>query len=103
MRDAFRNVKRNRGAAGIDRISIELFENSLEQNWLALRRCLRDGTYSSRPLRRTHIPKGNGISPLLANIALNAFDGQLDPAGIRFVRYADDFVVLCQSEDKVEE
>src|SRR5437868_6144127 len=30
MLDAFRNVKRNRGAAGIDKVSITLFENNLD-------------------------------------------------------------------------
>ena len=40
-------------------------------------------------------PQGGVISPLLANIALNHLDWQLDAAGYRFVRYADDFVVLC--------
>ena len=33
MHTAFRNVKRNRGAAGIDKVSITLYENNLEQNW----------------------------------------------------------------------
>jgi group II intron reverse transcriptase/maturase len=225
MWHAFRNVKRNRGAAGVDKISIQLFENNLEQNLLALMRRLKDGTYQSLPLRRLHIPKGDGktrplgipavrdrvaqevvrqllsplferifhndsygfrpargchmavqrvielhqqgcnhvldadikgffdniphevimagvaaevadgnilriverflkagvmedgvrsptsmgtpqggvISPLLANIALNSLDWQLDAAGFRFVRYADDFVVLCETEDKVKE
>ena len=60
MRNAFRNVKRNRGAAGVDKISIQLFENNLDQNLLALMRCLKDGTYQSHPLRRVHIPKGDG-------------------------------------------
>jgi len=225
MWDAFRSVKRNRGVAGIDKVSIQLFENNLEQNLLALMRCLKDGTYQSHPLRRVHIPKGDGktrplgipavrdrvaqevvrlllnplfeqifhddsygfrpgrgchmavervmalhqqghkyvldadikgffdniphavimeglaaevadgnilriverflkagvmedgvlsptrmgtpqggvISPLLANIALNNLDWQLHNAGFRFVRYADDFVVLCETEDKVKE
>jgi group II intron reverse transcriptase/maturase len=225
MWTAFRSVKRNRGVAGIDKVSIQLFEKNLDQNLLALMRCLKDGTYQSHPLRRVHIPKGDGktrplgipavrdrvaqevirqllsplfeqifhndsfgfrpgrgchmavervlqlhqqgykyvldadikgffdniphavimaglaaevadgnilriverflkagvmedgvrsptlmgtpqggvISPLLANIALNSLDWQLDAAGFRFVRYADDFVVLCESEDKVKE
>src|ERR1700687_3923779 len=34
MRQAFRNVKRNRGAAGIDRVSIELYQHNLEENLL---------------------------------------------------------------------
>jgi len=57
---AFRNVKRNRGAAGIDKVSIVLYENNLGQNLLALMRRLKDGSYRSLPLRRVHIPKGDG-------------------------------------------
>jgi group II intron reverse transcriptase/maturase len=222
---AFRNVKRNRGAAGIDKVSIALYQSNLEQNLLALMRRLKDRSYRPLPLRRVHIPKGDGktrplgipavrdrvaqevirlllsplferifhddsygfrptrgchqavqrvlqlhrqgykyvldadikgffdniphavimagvaaevadgnilqiverflkagvmeeggfqptrlgtpqggvISPLLANIALNGLDWQMDNAGYRFVRYADDFVVLCQTEAQVKE
>jgi RNA-directed DNA polymerase len=222
---AFRNVKRNRGAAGIDKVCIHLYESNLQQNLLGLMRRLKDRTYRPLPLRRVHIPKGDGktrplgipavrdrvaqevlrlllsplferifhddsygfrparnchqavervielhrqgythvldadikgffdniphavimagvcaevadgnilqiverflkagvmedgafqptrlgtpqggvISPLLANIALNSLDGHLHDAGFRFVRYADDFVVLCQSLEQVKE
>jgi group II intron reverse transcriptase/maturase len=225
MYRAFRNVRRNRGAAGIDRESIAAFEINLEANLLALMRRLKEGTYQPLPLRRVHIPKGQGqtrplgipavrdrvaqevvrlllsplferifhddsygfrpdrnchmavqqvlelhqqgytyvldadikgffdnlphqvimaavaaevadgtildlverflkagvmeegvlqpttvgtpqggvISPLLANIALNSLDWQLHDAGYRFVRYADDFVVLCRTEVQVQE
>jgi RNA-directed DNA polymerase len=48
-------------------------------------------------------PQGGVISPLLANIALNSLDWQLHDAGYRFVRYADDFVVLCRNEVQVQE
>jgi group II intron reverse transcriptase/maturase len=220
----FRSVKRNRGAAGIDRVSIAMFEANLEQNVLALKRRMRNGSYRPLPLRRVEIPKAPGktrplgipavrdrvaqesvrfllssifesifhndsygfrpkrschlavqrvlelhrqgyrhvldadikgffdnlphhvlmrgvteqvadggildliekflkagvivdgkfqptpvgtpqggvISPLLANIALNSLDWLLDQAGYRFVRYADDFVVLGQSEAQVK-
>lgn len=223
MLTAFRNVKRNRGAAGIDKVSIRLFENNLDQNLLALMRQLKDRSFQPLPLRRVHIPKGDGktrplgipavrdrvaqevlrlllsplferifhddsygfrperdchlavervlelhrqgythvldaditgffdniphevimaglaaevadgnilglverflkagvmeegvfqptgkgtpqggvISPLLANIALNSLDWQLHDAGYRFVRYADDFVVLATSAAEV--
>jgi RNA-directed DNA polymerase len=221
---AFRNVKSNRGAAGIDKVSITMFEANLEQNLLALARRLKNGSFRPFPLRRVDIPKGQGktrplgipavrdrfaqdvvrhllsplferifhddsygfrpkrschmavqkvlelhrlgykyvldadikgffdnlphqvimngvaahvadggildliekflkagvmvngkfqptlvgtpqggvISPLLANIALNGLDWQLHDAGYRFVRYADDFVVLCQTEVQVK-
>jgi RNA-directed DNA polymerase len=225
MHLAFGNVRRNRGAAGIDRESIEAFEINLEDNLLALMRRLKDRSYKPLPLRRVWIPKGQGqtrplgipavrdrvaqevvrlllsplferlfhddsygfrpgrgchmavqkvlelhqqgythvldadikgffdnlphhvimaavsaevadgnilglverflkagvmedgafqptavgtpqggvISPLLANIALNSLDWQLHDAGYRFVRYADDFVVLCKTEVQVQE
>ena len=48
-------------------------------------------------------PQGGVLSPLLANIALNFLDWQLDQAGYRFVRYADDFVILCRSKHRAEE
>ena len=43
------------------------------------------------------------ISPLLANIVLNHLDWQLHERGYHFVRYADDFVVLCQTRAQAEE
>lgn len=43
------------------------------------------------------------ISPLLANIVLNLLDWQLQQRGIRFVRYADDFVLFCPTRADAEE
>ncbi len=227
MRAAFRAVKRNRGAAGVDRVSISMFEANLRENLDALMRDLKSGSYRPRPLRRVHIPKGprspklrplgipvvrdrvaqevvrrllapifeptfhatsfgfisgrnchmaiqrvlelhdegfrvvldadiqgffdniphrvimravaaevadgnilrlvesflsagvmeegvfkpttvgtpqgGVISPLLANIVLNHLDWQLDAAGYRFARYADDFVVVCQTPEEAQE
>ena len=48
-------------------------------------------------------PQGGVISPLLANIVLNRLDWRLHQAGYRFVRYADDFVVLCQNDQQAQE
>jgi group II intron reverse transcriptase/maturase len=47
-------------------------------------------------------PQGGPISPLLANIVLNRFDWHLAQAGYRFVRYADDFVILCRTKHDAE-
>ena len=61
MHRAFRNVRKNRGAAGIDKMSIAMFEANLEQNLLALMRDLKTrGAFQALPLRRTYIPKGPG-------------------------------------------
>ena len=44
------------------------------------------------------VPQGEAISPLLANIYLDPLDKQFEQSGITFVRYADDYVVLCDTE-----
>jgi group II intron reverse transcriptase/maturase len=227
MRAAFQAVKRNRGAAGVDKVSIDMFAANLEENLAALMRELKSGSFRPLPLRRVHIPKGPGstklrplgipvvrdrvaqevlrrllapifepqfhdasygfipgrnchqaieqvlelhrqgykvvldadiqgffdnlphsiimeavaaevadgnilrlveqfltagvmedgvfkpttigtpqggvISPLLANIVLNRLDWQLHEAGYHFVRYADDFVVVCQHQQQAQE
>lgn len=225
MVEAFKSVKRNRGAAGIDRVSIEMFEANLDDNLLALMNDLKQGTLVPKPLRRVFLPKAPGvfrplgipavrdrvgqevlrrllspvfesrfhpdsfgfrpernchqaiervlelrqqdfgfvldadiqgffdnlphsvimqalasvvadgnilrlvekflnagvmengvfkpttvgtpqggvISPLLANIALDSLDWVLEAQGLQFVRYADDFVVLCQSDSQAKE
>ncbi len=225
MREAFRAVKRNRGAAGIDKVSIAMFEENLDANlaalmkdlktrnsfvpkplrrvWIAkdpqgkklrplgipavrdrvaqevIRRLLEpifeplfhDCSFGFRPKRSCHLairqvlafheagycvtldadisgffdniphklivgavaeevadgnilnlierflaagvmengifkptsigtPQGGVISPLLANIVLNKLDWRLSQAGYRFVRYADDFVVVCQTREQ---
>ena len=60
MTAAFGSVKRNRGAAGVDKVSIGMFEANLEQNLLALMRDLKGGTFQPRPARRSYIDKGGG-------------------------------------------
>ena len=65
LHKAFKAVKRNRGAAGLDKQSIKMFEANLDENLLALMRELKSGTYQPIPLRRVYIPKGKGaVRPL---------------------------------------
>ena len=45
--------------------------------------------------------QGGVISPLLANIYLNELDWELHKAKIYFVRYADDFLLFCETEEEV--
>tara|TARA_B100001123_G_scaffold428029_1_gene544362 strand:- start:42 stop:1244 length:1203 start_codon:yes stop_codon:yes gene_type:complete len=68
-------------------------------------RFLGAGVMEGGRLRRMRVgtPQGGVASPLLANIALNVLDWYLHKHGYCFVRYADDFVVLCQSEDEAKE
>lgn len=224
MHKAFKAVRKNRGCAGIDKVSIKMFESNLEENLLSLLKDLKQGTYQAIPLKRKHISKGKGktrplgiptvrcrvaqevirqltnpvfesrfhdnsfgfrngrnchqaierlidfsrqgyryvvdvdikgffdniphkliqesvaarisdgnilrtiekflnsgvmeegkltpttrgtpqggvISPLLSNIALNHLDWFLEERGFKFVRYADDFVILCKSQPEAE-
>jgi len=66
LRSAFKAVKRNRGAAGVDKVDIRAFEANLEQNLAALMFDLKyPGRYHASPLRRVFIPKGEGkLRPL---------------------------------------
>ncbi len=43
------------------------------------------------------VPQGGPLSPLLANVLLDELDVELGKRGHKFVRYADDFVILCRS------
>lgn len=45
-------------------------------------------------------PQGAVMSPLLANIYLNPLDHEMVRHGFEIVRYADDFVVLCKTEEE---
>jgi len=58
VRQAFKAVKRNRGAAGIDKVSVKMFEANLDENLQALMRDLKAGTFQPHPLRRADVPKG---------------------------------------------
>ena len=225
MLEAYKEVRRNRGAAGVDKVSIKMFEANLEDNLTALKRQLKTRSFEPFPLRRSYIkksktefrplgipavrdrvaqavvrrlltpiferrfhddsygfrpkrschqavrrvlefhrqgynyvldadikgffdnipqkvimaavcdevadgnilglvekflksgvledgvfkptstgtPQGGVISPLLANAVLNLLDWRLHDAGYRFVRYADDFVVVCRTRKQAEE
>lgn len=64
MRSAFKSVKKNRGAAGIDKISLEEYAINLERNLTELMHELKKRTYQSIPLKRVYIPKGFGKKEL---------------------------------------
>ena len=53
-----------------------------------------DGTLEATPLG---VPQGGPLSPLLANIALDPLDKELESRGHKFARYADDFIVMVKS------
>src|SRR5574344_537665 len=44
------------------------------------------------------VPQGGPLSPVLSNIMLNELDKELERRGHKFVRYADDCMILCKSK-----
>jgi len=63
--ESFRAVRANRGVAGIDRVSIEMFEANLFENLCSVMADLKDGSFEPKPLRRHYTDKGNGkLRPL---------------------------------------
>jgi RNA-directed DNA polymerase len=74
------------------------------QRWLQMQVVKSDGTIEDRGNRGT--PQGGVISPLLANLFLHyGLDKWLERhyPHVRFVRYADDAVVHCQSQAEAEQ
>ena len=57
LQAAFRRVKANGGAPGVDRQTIEMFENRLGNNLARLSDQLQKGSYRPQAIRRTYIPK----------------------------------------------
>jgi RNA-directed DNA polymerase len=56
LRVAFKKVKTNRGSAGVDNQTIEMFEKKLEENLNRLQEALSEGTYHPQGIRRVWIP-----------------------------------------------
>ena len=57
---AWRRVKSNRGAPGIDGLRIEDFPAYARAHWPAIRQTLSEGRYQPQPVRRVSIPKPGG-------------------------------------------
>jgi RNA-directed DNA polymerase len=65
---------------------------------------LRAGVMVQGRLQKTRlgVPQGGPLSPLLANIILDDLDKELEKRAHRFVRYADDFIILVKSRQAGE-
>jgi RNA-directed DNA polymerase len=60
LQSAWAKVARNDGAAGVDHVTVAMFEKHLEANLKDLAEPLMRGTYRPQAVRRTYIPKANG-------------------------------------------
>lgn len=60
LNEAFKMVRRNKGAAGVDAKDIEATRQYLKENKEKIIRQIQTGQYTPQPVRRVEIPKGNG-------------------------------------------
>ncbi len=84
---AWKRVRANQGASGIDGVTIQDFEANLEENLERLHRELRDGVYQPLPVRRLEIPKRGapgktrplGIPSICDRVCQQALVNRLEP------------------------
>ncbi|MBQ0832394.1 MAG: hypothetical protein KBT83_07385 [Marinobacter sp.] len=60
LRRAFRQVKRNKGSAGIDGMTVDDLSAFVQQHWSRIGAQLLAGTYRPQPVRQVEIPKPKG-------------------------------------------
>jgi len=60
LKQALLRVMKNKGSAGIDRITVDMLPAYLKTNWKSIRMELLNGTYAPLAVRRVEIPKGTG-------------------------------------------
>lgn len=81
---------------------IEVLSRTIQDNRLLslIHKYLNAGVVISNKFEETSlgVPQGGPLSPLLSNIMLNELDKELERRGHRFVRYADDCMILCKSK-----
>jgi RNA-directed DNA polymerase len=74
LRRALRQVRRNRGAPGIDGMTVDGLVTHLKAHWPAIRSSLVEGRYQPQPVRRVEIPKdGGGTRNLGVPVVLDRF------------------------------
>jgi RNA-directed DNA polymerase len=74
LKKALAQVKRNKGAPGIDGMTVEALGAYLKEHWLMIRAQLLEGNYKPQPVRRVEIPKASGgMRPLGIPTVLDRF------------------------------
>lgn len=113
LRRAFKRVRANKGAAGVDGLDIDQTARQLVTTWPTLRAQLLQGTYRPSPVRRVTIPKPDGgerelgiptvTDRLIQQALLQVLQPILDPTlsehsyGFRPGRRAQDAVLAAQA------
>jgi group II intron reverse transcriptase/maturase len=112
MQCAWKRVKANKGAAGVDGLDISQATEHLKHAWPTIRQQLLDGTYRPQPVRRVGIPKPDGserelgipsvTDRLIQQALLQVLQPLIDPTfsehsyGFRPGRRAQDAVLAAQ-------
>jgi RNA-directed DNA polymerase len=112
LQRAFKRVRANKGAAGVDGLDIDQTAKQLVTTWPVIREQLRQGTYRPSPVRRVAIPKPDGgerelgiptvTDRLIQQALLQVLQPILDPTfsehsyGFRPGRRAHDAVLAAQ-------
>ena len=74
LRKALARVRRNKGAPGVDGMSVEALALHLKDHWPTIRAQLLEGAYEPQPVRRVEIPKASGgVRALGVPTALDRF------------------------------
>src|SRR5215470_11720957 len=74
LKEALRQVKGNKGSAGVDGITVNQLTDYLKQHWPVIREQLLNGTYEPKPVRRVEIPKpDDGVRKLGIPTVLDRF------------------------------
>src|SRR6267142_1609918 len=60
LKEALRQVRGNKGSAGVDRMTVDQLGDYLKEHWPVIREQLLNGTYEPKPVRRVEIPKPDG-------------------------------------------
>lgn len=85
---------------------IEILTRTVKDNRIIslIHRYLNAGVHIGQNLEpsKEGVPQGGPLSPLMSNIMLNELDKELERRGHKFVRYADDFLILCKSKRSSE-
>jgi RNA-directed DNA polymerase len=89
MREALKRVRRNKGSAGIDGMTVDELPGYLLEHWQSIRAALLEGSYSPQPVRRVEIPKPDGgvrqlgiptvVDRLIQQAVLQVLDPLYDP------------------------
>ena len=60
MNDACKKVCANKGAGGVDDVTVEELGEYIKENWESIREQIRHRKYKPQPVRRVEIPKPDG-------------------------------------------